>query len=277
MAIDEAITAWPLIFTHLQIPAPQIEFHLHEGYEIYFLIQGDVNYFVEKKIYPLKYGDLMFTNNREIHKPSFRTNNTYERVCLEFHPSLIKPFITSDFDLLACFTNRVNGEQNKMSLSPWQTEEVMGYFLKIERLTADDRKGADLLRICCLLELLILMNRLFLNITQAAERTNIPEKLISVLEYIDSNLDADLSLASLERTFFINRFYLSKLFKSSTGSNIHNYILLKRISAAKQALEDGATVTQACSRSGFNDYSNFHKQFKKVVKISPGNYRQRQP
>ncbi len=271
--IDEATTPWPLIFSHIQIPTPRVEFHLHEGYEIYFLISGDVNYFVEKKIYPLKYGDIVFTNNREIHRPAFASDKLYERICLEFNPSLIRPFSTPGFDLLGCFTNRPNGEKNKLSLSPRQTEDVLGLFRRMSQLTGDDRQGSDLLRLNCVLELLVLINRLFLNIAPEPERNHIPEKLAPVLEYIDTHLDSDLSLETLEKTFYLNRFYLSKLFKESTGSNLHNYILYKRIAAAKQCLAEGASVSQACAQTGFNDYSNFLKQFKRTVGITPGKYR----
>jgi AraC-like DNA-binding protein len=271
--IDETRTPWPLIFSHIQVPTPRIEFHLHEGYEIYFLISGDVNYFVEKKIYPLQFGDLIFTNNREIHKPSFRSDRLYERICLEFQPAVIRPYCTPAFDLLGCFTNRMHGENNKLTLTQRQTEEVLALFRRIERLTGDDRQGSDLLRLNSVLELLVLINRLFLNIAPEPERTNIPEKLAPVLEHIDTHLEGDLSLEALERTFYLNRFYLSKLFKESTGSNLHNYILYKRISCAKQLLADGATVSQACIRSGFNDYSNFLKQFKRTVGITPGQYK----
>ncbi len=271
--IDESKTQWPLIFSHIQVPAPRVEFHLHDGYEIYFIISGDVNYFVEKKIYPLQYGDLIFTNNREIHKPSFQSDKLYERICLEFHPSILRPFIPPDFDLLGCFTNRTNGEQNKLTLTARQREEVMGLFTRIERLTADERQGSDLLRLGCVIELLVLINRLFLNIAPETERTNIPDKLVPVLDYIETHLDGDLSLEILEKTFYVNRFHLSKLFKQSIGSNIHNYILIKRLAAAKQWLAEGASVSQACIRSGFNDYSNFLKQFKRTVGVSPGSYR----
>lgn len=274
--IDEKRTPWPLIFSHIQVPTPRVDFHLHEGYEIYFLISGDIHYFVEKKIYPLQYGDLIFTNNREIHKPSFRSNKLYERICLEFHPSMVRPFCTPDLDLLGCFTNRANGEKNKLTLTPRQTEEMLVLFHRIERLTADDRKGSDLLRLGCVIELLVRINRLFLNIPPEPELTNIPDKLAPVLDYIDTHLDSDLSLEMMEKTFYLNRFYLSKLFKGSTGSNLHNYILYKRIASAKQLLSDGVSVSQACTRSGFNDYSNFLKQFKKTVGVSPGQYK-RQP
>ena len=73
-------------YVHVKRQLHYVDFHLHKGCEIYFLIPGDVNYFVEKYIYPLKFGDLIITNNHEIHKPNFNSDSTYERITVEFNP-----------------------------------------------------------------------------------------------------------------------------------------------------------------------------------------------
>lgn len=63
-----------------------------------------------------------------------------------------------------------------------------------------------------LIELLIYINRLFKESLSGTITTYIPNKLIPVLDYIDNNLDNDLTLDSLEKLFYIDKFYLCKLF-----------------------------------------------------------------
>jgi AraC-like DNA-binding protein len=101
----------------------------------------------------------------------------------------------------------------------------------------------------------------------------LPAALIPILDYIDSHLDADLTLGALGRRFYMNPSHLSRLFKKGTGSNIHEFIIYKRISQAKKLLGDGCGVTETCSRCGFNDYANFLRMFKRKVGVSPGRYR----
>jgi YesN/AraC family two-component response regulator len=108
---------------------------------------------------------------------------------------------------------------------------------------------------------------------QRVENTSIPDKLIPILQYIEDNIDKDLSLDVLEHSFYIDKFYLSRLFKKVTGSNLHEFILYKRISRAKQLLSNGNSAIEACALSGFNDYSNFHRIFKRTVGVSPGKYK----
>ena len=259
-------------YSHNAILSPHVDFHLHEGYEIFFLLSGDVNYFVEKKIYPLRYGDLMITNNHEIHRPFFKSDKLYERICMEINPLFIRPFSSPGCDLLHCVINRPHGDQNRIVLTPRQTDDVLGMFTRLEKLDKGSNDGHEILKLSYVIELLVYINRAFLKVPFDNDRTNVPQRLVPIFDYIDNNLCGDLSLQALEKKFFIDRFYLCKLFKKSTGSNIHNYIIYKRISKAKSLLQQGASVMDTCSECGFNDYSNFYKMFKKIVGVSPGKY-----
>lgn len=250
------------------------DFHLHNFFEIYFFISGNVNYFIEKKVYKLNYGDLLLINNLEIHKPSFSSPEPYERIVIHFDASIPQYMSSPDFKLLNCFLNRPAGEQNLIRPSIKQLNEIMKLFNRLEALGDETSNGSDVLRLACFLELLVFINRVFSsNLISDFEEPNVPEKLLPVLDYIDSNLEKDLSLKFLEQHFYINRFYLTRLFKKVTNSTLHEYIQYKRISKAKKLLSDGYNVTEACMKSGFNDYSNFLRMFKRTVGISPGKYR----
>lgn len=259
-------------YEHVKRKIPKVEFHLHGGCEIYFLISGDVKYFVEKTIYPVQFGDLIVTNHHEVHKPVFLSEAIYERITIEFNPSLPSLFTTSSFDLLHCFYNRKNGEKNKLSLSQKETSEVSELFHKYEQLNKSVFEGVELLKLSCFVEILVYINRLFASNKHVEDNITIHWRLFPILDYIESNLSGNLSLRTLEKTFHINRFYLSKLFKSYTGITIHEYIINKRISAAKKYLSEGYNVTESCLKSGFSDYSNFLKMFKRIVGMLPKEY-----
>lgn len=263
-----------LKFTHTRsFPLDTIEFHLHNYFEIYFFIAGDVDYFIEKRVHLLKYGDLLLMNNHEIHKPTFRSQEAYERIVIHFEPELGRLLSAPGFNLLDCFLNRPKGELNKIKLSPSEVEELMGIFKRLETLTPHPPAGSETLRLSYLIEILVFINQVFLNIKPAADHGGLPEALIPILEYIDNHLDEDLTLDSLGHRFFMNQSHLSRLFKKGIGSNIHEFIIYKRISKAKKLLSEGYNVTDTCSRCGFNDYANFLRMFKRKVGVSPGRYK----
>jgi AraC-like DNA-binding protein len=262
-----------IMYNHIKSKPIDLDFHLHDGFEIYFLILGDVDCFVEKKIYPLQYGDLIITNNHEIHKLCFKSDKYYERIYLQFNPSTVNPFSSPNFDLLSCFLNRPLGEYNKVSLNPVQLKGLLDLFNKMEKIKPLSAPGSEILMLNYLIELLVYINVLYKDVPFMNLPAKEDNKLTPILNYIDKNLDGDLSLNTLEKIFYIDKYYLSKLFKKSIGNNLHEYIIFKRISKAKILLSEGLSVTDTCSKCGFNDYSNFLKTFKKTIGVSPGKFR----
>lgn len=67
-----------------------------------------------------------------------------------------------------------------------------------------------------------------------------------------------------------------RCFKTRTRKSYFTYLTEMRIAYACERLREGTMdVTRVCYDSGFNNLSNFHKQFKKVMKETPSMYRTR--
>ena len=98
----------------------------------------------------------------------------------------------------------------------------------------------------------------------------------TIVEYIDDNIQNELTLEILEKKFYLNKSYLGRLFQKYLNISIHEYIILQRIAKAKELLLDGYSALDASKKSGFNDYSNFRKMFKKVTQVSPAAYIKKQ-
>ncbi|MFC4777044.1 AraC family transcriptional regulator [Paenibacillus sp. GCM10023252] len=265
--IDQSIK-----YLHATKSVQKIDFHLHAGCEIYFLIQGDVRYFVEKTAYSLQYGDLILTNEHEIHKPSFNSDVTYERVTIEFDPLLFKPFVTEGMDPLACFYNRPLGQKNKLKLTVKETSQVMELFMKYGTLMRSGASGTAILKLSCMLELLVAINRIYLSQKPIEPALALHHKLTPILDYIDLHIHEDLSLELLQNRFYVNKYHLLRQFKEYTGSTVHEYIMTKRISLAKRHLAEGSSVLEACMRCGFNEYTSFLRIFKKKTGMLPKEY-----
>ena len=72
----------------------------------------------------------------------------------------------------------------------------------------------------------------------------------------------------------MNPSYLSRLFKEETGISLTEYINQQRIRAAKNYLQlDTTTITEVAFMVGYNDVNYFIKRFKKIVGLTPTQYR----
>jgi len=261
-----------ILFNHSKGLCPNVGFHLHDGCEVYFFISGDANYLIEKNIYPMKYGDLFITNEHEVHAPFFNSDCIYERIYIQFDPKVARNLSTTTCDLLNCFYNRPAGHKNKIALDRIQLEEINFLFSKIENACNKNIWGNDIIKMSAFAELLVFINRIFMDMKTDEDNGQMGQKLFPILDFIDCNLDQDLNLEIFEKTFYINKYYLCRIFKKATGMNLHEYIIFKRVARAKKLLMEGKSVTETCHLSGFNDYSNFIRTFKRTVGISPGKY-----
>ncbi|WP_168122119.1 AraC family transcriptional regulator [Paenibacillus sp. HB172176] len=261
-------------YSHMTKAVHNVDFHLHAGCEIYVLLQGDVRYFVEKTVYPLQYGDLIITNEQEIHKPSFNSDELYERVTIEFNPNMAKAFATSDYNPLACFYDRNNGKGNKLSLTSKEMSQILELFKKYESIDRINADGAAVLKLACIMEILVAINNIYYRRTHEHHELDIHHKLTPILDYIELHLHEPLTLELLQNRFFISKYHLLRVFKQYTGSTVHEYIVTKRIAMAKKYLSEGMSVLDASLRCGFNDYTSFLRMFKKKIGVPPKEYQQ---
>ena len=97
-----------------------------------------------------------------------------------------------------------------------------------------------------------------------------------IKNYLDEHYTEKIVLNDLASKFFINKFYLSKIFKKAHGSTINNYLIEKRITRAKQLLRfTDMTVDEIGAAVGMADANYFSRMFRKVEGISPREYRKR--
>ena len=109
---------------------------------------------------------------------------------------------------------------------------------------------------------------------QEAKRTSNPI-IADVLEYVDKNYkNPNLSLSHLAETFHYSTSYLSRIFKSELGINFMEYLLDRRMEAAKNLLENSdLSVNDIAAEVGYSSYTSFIKIFKKFFGITPSDQR----
>lgn len=98
-------------------------------------------------------------------------------------------------------------------------------------------------------------------------------KLQQVIDYINANLDRNLSLRELSNVVQMSPHYFSGLFKQSTGTTPHQYVIRCRIERAKYLIQQNKlSLANIATQVGFADQSHLHRHFKHLVGVTPKTY-----
>ena len=99
-------------------------------------------------------------------------------------------------------------------------------------------------------------------------------KLCRTLEYINENLENELTVAELASVVEMSPYHFARLFKQSTGFTPHQYLINSRIERAKMLLaEKKLSIAEICEYVGFRSPSHFIALFRKFTSMTPKAYR----
>ena len=98
--------------------------------------------------------------------------------------------------------------------------------------------------------------------------------ILSAMNYIDEHLCESIKISDIANNSYLNPSYLSSLFHKETGMTISDWILRKRIKeAAFSVANTNEEIADISFFYNFCSQSYFVKCFKKIMGVTPGEYR----
>jgi RpiB/LacA/LacB family sugar-phosphate isomerase len=102
-----------------------------------------------------------------------------------------------------------------------------------------------------------------------------PRRLQRVFSHIREHIGQELSVTELAHVAGMSQYYFSKLFKMSTGTTPHQYVMRQRVERAQEYLrETGVTLADIALKVGFETQSHFTSVFRRLAGITPKHYRE---
>lgn len=276
--------------------------HLHESYEVYFLLEGSRYYFIESDTYLVKEGMTVLVGKNQIHKTSMAGENSYHnRILLQLDapvwdmalkkcglPPLEELFIRcehvvecrrEDFVKIAGLLDEIKWEMREkracfeavvrmkivevLVLIYRNRREEKFPFLKEERREKIQKGSA---------ELSVMPPES--SIRQYHAKTERHKKVHEVAEYLQKHCETKESVEEISRRFFVSKSYLSRIFREVTGFGVNEYQTLARVRRAQELLtQTDLSITEVAEEVGFENITYFERVFKKYTEKRPLQYR----
>lgn len=140
------------------------------------------------------------------------------------------------------------------------------YINKVEELTAEEHVST--------LSALMLIDYTFRIKNILAKKYLYSDIVKKAINYIENNIENQISLTSAADEIGVNISYLSRTFKKETGITFVNYMHIARIERAKQLiLFNNYSFGEVALLTGYTTQSHFIKIFKEITKETPGAFR----
>jgi AraC-like DNA-binding protein len=97
-----------------------------------------------------------------------------------------------------------------------------------------------------------------------------PARTHRICQYINSNLDQNISLEALAEMAGLSTHHFARAFKQSVGMPPHGYVLQRRIEHAQQMLRNtDLPMSEIALSAGFSDQSHLARHFRRITGTSP--------
>lgn len=92
---------------------------------------------------------------------------------------------------------------------------------------------------------------------------------VCAIKFIENNIQLEISVDKVAFACRVSASTLAHTFKDEMNISVYKYTLQKKLMAAHDRIISGVPATVASLECGFNDYSGFYKQYKKMFGFSP--------
>ena len=241
-------------------PGNQFDSHVHSECEIYINLSGDVSFMVEDQIYGIMPGSIVITRPFEYHHCIYHSNASHKHFWILFSSQGNEAFLERFFD-------RPVGSGNLLTMDVERQAQLIAL---CREMLEEEKSPCE--RQYRFFRLLHLLNRADAVMPPAEKGYT---DVASALEYINTQYASPITVAGMAECAHVSVNTLERHFAEVLHLSPSAYLRKKRLSVAAELLYGGSTVSEACTESGFSDYSKFIALFKKTYGTTPLKYKRK--
>jgi AraC-like DNA-binding protein len=253
-----------------------VGFHYDPDFAILYMKKGKGMLRIEGNHFPVSDGDIVVTTPNQIHRYEMEDGVYQQKVILYVNPSILSGFCANGDEFFECFTACERGGGNVIPSDTARQYKLDALLEDLLSLAKDESKRSELLCLCRIVEILSAVCDAYDKKADAPPTVPPQNRTVArVIDFLNENLSEDINIEKIASEFYMSKSRLSHLFKEATGVSIWDYIILLRLIRCNEYIKNGDAVKEAAYKSGFNNYSNFYRLYKKHIKMTPSEYKER--
>ena len=242
------------------------EKHWHTSIEIFAVLAGRLDIFVNKEEYPLKAGEQIIINSNEIH--SIHAPEKNQTVVLQIPLKQFENYFTAQRFI------RFRGQEETTD------KKLTSLIKKLYKTYVDRETGYEFKTMSIFYEIMYILIRDY-RVTEAKEKEIRHSRRLDVLSkittYMREHYKEDLKLSELAATFGYSDAYLSRMFQKYAKINYKTYLQdICMAYAYRDLLNTDHTISQIALDNGFCSSRGFSGEFQKRYGILPSEMRRQE-
>ena len=241
--------------------------HYHNYYEIFLVVKGDVEHYINGATQKLSPGSLLFIRDFDIHHHTPVNGNYFEHINMAFRKEIFEEmlnYLGDGFSKTELLTAQYSPFIN---LLPRECDKVMYSLLELNTYT-DPGKATTQMR-------LLLMN-IFMKYFQNFEedKTDVPLWLEIMYEKMKKPDNFIYGTDKMIEISGKSREHISRMLKKYYNVTPADYVNELRLNhAVNLMMTSNLSITEICYECGFSNLSWFYSLFEKKFNKSPSRYR----
>lgn len=242
----------------------------HDYYELYFLLSGEREFFIESKLFLLQSGSFCIVPPFSMHKTE---GEAYERINIYVSKNLLT-------DSENAFLQNIS-EQCAFVFNRKQLQFIIPLLKEASEVeTADASKKRNFI-LSFIKTVIAYMQTQMLTPLTPTGTLNSPKHsdtlILQIVAYINKEYQQKLTLDMLAKKFYLSKNTLCKRFRDQMNCSPIQYAVYTRLNKAKMYLSStDKNVSEIAELCGFPSANYMGIIFKKQIGISPLNYRKKQ-
>ncbi len=273
-------------YSESQTTTESYALHCHSSYELYYFLEGDIDYLVEGKRYRPTPGSLLLLSPQVFHGVRINSPKPYKRFSVHFHPDILSGPCKSL--LLSVFPSAASPQYREIYFEQAEYFHIQNYLEALEdfavlnaaagsaggsaarsSLAAGELSQEKMQLLSIRIEALLSQIYFMSQADRSRAKASSIDTVFRIIEYLNGHLTDNITLDLISERFFISKHHLNKVFRKATGTTVLDYLLHKRVAAAQQLLLRGSGAQEAAFSSGFRDYSAFYRAYTRILGHSP--------